>query len=97
LTATPVWATEDTRNQIEITNSTYAPTQLRVSKGTTVTWVNDSSEPHTVVLNGVGQTFRSDPIDVGKSYEFTFSKPGIYKYFSEANRQMSGTVIVIMY
>lgn len=88
--AAPARAAE--ANTITIKNFNFAPMQLSVSAGTTVTWKNADEEPHTVTSES--GAFRSGAIDGGGSYFFKFLKPGTYKYVCSIHPQMTGMVIV---
>ena len=61
-----------------IDNFTFAPAQLTVKVGTTVTWKNHDDIPHTVVSAG---KFRSKAMDTDDSYSFTFTAAGDYHLF----------------
>ncbi len=77
---------------VTIGNFTFGPMRVTVPVGGQVTWVNGDDVPHTVVA--VGLAFRSKPIDTDERFSFTFSKPGVYKYFCSLHPKMTGTVIV---
>ena len=77
---------------VTIGNFTFGPMTVTVPVGGQVTWVNGDDVPHTVVA--VDLTFRSRPIDTDERFSFTFSKPGVYKYFCSLHPKMTGTVIV---
>jgi plastocyanin len=80
---------EDTK--VTIDNFTFAPAELTVKVGTTVTWTNHDDIPHTVVSPG---KFRSKPLDTDNSFTFTFSAAGDYKYFCSLHPHMTGTIKV---
>jgi len=80
---------EDTKVMID--NFTFAPAQLTVKIGTTVTWTNRDDIPHTVVSAG---KFRSKAMDTDGSFSFTFTDAGEYKYFCSLHPHMTGTVRV---
>jgi plastocyanin len=80
---------DDTK--ITIDNFTFAPTELKVKVGDTVTWINHDDIPHTVVSAG---KFRSKPLDTDDSYSFTFTAAGDYKYFCSLHPHMTGTIKV---
>jgi len=82
-------------NTVRIQNFAFDPTSLTVMTGTTVTWVNEDSVPHTVVSGeGDPAVFSSAPIPAGGSYTFTFTAPGTYQYICSIHPSMKGTVIV---
>lgn len=88
LVTTPVRAEEAT---VKIGNFTFGPQELKVKAGTMITWTNEDDMPHTVVSPN---NFRSKVLDTEGAYSFTFTTPGIYKYFCSLHPHMTGTVIV---
>ncbi len=80
---------EDTK--ITIDNFTFAPAELTVKVGTTVTWTNHDDIPHTVVSAG---KFRSKTLDTDDSFSFTFTAAGDYKYFCSLHPHMTGMIKV---
>ena|ERR1700724_1492337 len=80
---------EDTN--ITIDNFTFAPAELTVKVGTTVTWTNHDDIPHTIVSAG---KFRSKALDTDNSFSFTFTAAGDYKYFCSLHPHMTGTIKV---
>jgi plastocyanin len=79
-------------NTIEITNFSFAPAALTVPVGTTVTWVNEDDEPHTVVDSDT--LFKSHALDTGDKFSFTFTTPGKFQYFCTIHAHMVGMVVV---
>jgi plastocyanin len=79
-------------NRITIKDFMFAPASLTIRAGTTVTWLNEDEEPHTVV--SASGLFRSKAIDTQESFTFTFEKPGEYHFICTIHPQMMGTVIV---
>src|ERR1700686_3258241 len=80
---------EDT--MVTIDNFTFAPAQLTVKVGTTVTWKNRDDIPHLVVSAG---KFRSKALDTDDSYSFTFTAAGDYPFFCSLHPHMTGTIKV---
>ena len=80
---------EDTN--ITIDNFTFAPAELTVKVGTTVTWTNHDDIPHAIVSAG---KFRSKTLDTDNSFSFTFTAAGDYKYFCSLHPHMTGTIKV---
>ena len=76
---------------ITIDNFTFAPAELTVKVGTTVTWKNHDDIPHTIVSAG---KFRSKALDTDDSYSFTFTTAGAYTYFCSLHPHMTGTIKV---
>ena len=80
---------------VEITdNKIFAPPQITVQKGATVTWVNNNNMNHTVTndLEGIGPS--SSNIAPGKSYSYTFTNTGSYQYHCDIHPDMRGTIVV---
>ncbi len=80
---------EDT--SVTIDNFTFAPAELTVKVGTTVTWTNHDDIPHTIVSAG---KFRSKTLDTDNSFSFTFTAAGDYKYFCSLHPHMTGMIKV---
>jgi plastocyanin len=77
--------------KVTIDNFTFAPAELTVKVGTTVTWTNHDDIPHTVVSAG---KFRSKTMDTDDSFSFTFTAAGDYKYFCSLHPHMTGMIKV---
>ncbi len=78
---------------VSIQNFAFQPQTIQIAKGTTVTWTNVDSAPHTVTFRNGGMT-GSGALQRGQSFSYTFSTPGTYAYFCGAHPYMTGTVIV---
>jgi plastocyanin len=76
---------------VTIDNFTFAPAQLTVKVGDTVTWKNHDDIPHTIVSAG---KFRSKALDTDDSFSFTFTASGDYTYFCSLHPHMTGTIKV---
>jgi len=76
----------------------YMPLNLEISAGTTVTWTNDDSVPHTVQsqdeFGNVIALFNSAPLNTGDKFEFTFEESGVYNYFCSFHPWRVGVVTV---
>jgi amicyanin len=77
---------------VDITNFAFAPANLSVKVGETVTWTNKDEEPHTVVAND--GSFHSPGLDANGTYTFTFTTPGSFDYICSIHPFMRGTVVV---
>jgi plastocyanin len=82
---------EDAANGVTIDNFTFAPAEMKVKVGDTVTWTNHDDIPHTVVSAG---KFRSKALDTDNSFSFTFTAAGDYKYFCSLHPHMTGMIKV---
>jgi plastocyanin len=87
----PVVAAGDTT--VKIDNFAFAPEQLTVKAGTTVTWINQDDIPHTVVATS--RAFRSQALDTEDKFSFTFTTPGSYEYFCTLHPHMKAMITVV--
>ena len=85
-----------------LTDTAYSPNPIQVSVGTTVTWTNNDSQPHTVTSGSNAQPdnkFNSSPnftplLNPGQTFSFTFTQAGEYPYYCMLHPNMVGTVSV---
>jgi plastocyanin len=68
----------------------FSPQTLSITAGTTVTWNNNTSAPHTVT----GSSFGSAAISPGGSYSFKFTQAGTFAYHCMFHPYMTGSVNV---
>lgn len=75
----------------------FSPTSLTIKAGTTVTWTNKTSAPHTVTSDD-GKSFdsgASNPIAAQSgTFSFTFKTPGTFAYHCTFHPFMKATIIV---
>ncbi|HWC43128.1 MAG TPA: cupredoxin domain-containing protein [Actinomycetota bacterium] len=89
----PVPAAAQAGEAAKIVDFDYSPGELTVAAGTTVTWTNTGSRPHTATDRG--GTFDTKPIAPGAKAEVTLSTPGTYFYFCRINpAKMNGVLVV---
>jgi plastocyanin len=81
-----------TDSGVTIADFAFAPPNLTVSKGTTVVWTNNDTFDHSIVAKD--HSFRSDSIDHGASFQFTFATDGTFIYNCGIHPSMSGTITV---
>lgn len=77
---------------IKIDNFSFTPPTITVHAGAHVRWTNRDDVPHTVVSED--KSFRSRALDTDEAFDYTFSKPGTYKYFCSLHPNMTATVVV---
>lgn len=77
---------------VHIRNFAFVPATLTVAAGTTVRFVNDDAEAHTVTA--AGGTFNSEGIDGGASWSYRFATAGRFDYFCALHPYMRGAVVV---
>lgn len=77
---------------------TFAPGDLNVTAGSTVYWINlstDKNMPYDVVFNTINvhsDTLNPDP--AFDSFSYTFTTPGVYPYYCAYASTMKGTITV---
>jgi plastocyanin len=77
---------------------TFGPSSLNVTVGTTVYWINlstDKNMPYDVVfttINVHSDTLNPDP--AFDSFSYTFTTPGVYPYYCAYASTMKGTITV---
>ena len=77
---------------VEIRTFAFAPQDITVAPGTTITWTNADETPHTLAARDA--TFKSKALDTGDSFTFTFAQEGDFAYFCTLHPFMTGVVHV---
>jgi plastocyanin len=78
---------------IEIRDLRFYPSEVTISPGTTVVWINHDTSPHKVVA--YDRLFYGPRMEPGDEYSFTFTKAGTHKYFDGVFTKVGrGTIIV---
>ena len=77
---------------IKIDNFAFAPLDLSIAAGTTVTWKNNDGEVHKVQDDH--KRFSSAALDTDDSFSHTFATPGVYHYFCSIHPYMVGKIVV---
>jgi plastocyanin len=70
----------------------FNPATVTIKVGETVTWENQDGAAHDVIA--ADGSFKSAEFGQGKTFSFTFTKAGTYKYSCNIHPGMDGTVIV---
>jgi amicyanin len=84
-------------DHVDIVDFAFTPSTIIVPPGTTVTWTNTGSQPHSAtstVSESNPTKFDSGILNPGQSYSFKFEKAGTYDYFCVPHPFMRGKVIV---
>jgi plastocyanin len=81
-------------NTVEIKGYAFAPAAVTVPVGTTVTWINEDSVPHTVTSTSGPAKFDSGQLASGASWSGTFMTPGTYKYYCADHPQMVAQITI---
>jgi plastocyanin len=71
----------------------FAPKDVTVKKGQTITWRNDDTVDHNVTATS-GASFKSDNFGNGGSFKFKAAKAGTIKYECTIHPGMTGTITV---
>jgi plastocyanin len=79
--------------QVSIEDFAFAPANIVVEVGATVTWTNEDSTRHTVTSDD-GDVLDSPLFGRGETYSHTFTAPGDYYYHCDPHPQMRGLVTV---
>ena len=80
-------------NSVTIQGFAFSPAELTVKKGTTVTWTNQDSAPHTVTSDS-GSELSSATLSKGQSYSHTFNEAGTFEYHCNLHSTMKAKVMV---
>ncbi len=76
---------------ITIKGFAFAPANVTISKGTTVTWTQkDSGITHTVT----GSDFDSGKLTQGQTFNYTFNNTGKFNYSCSFHPNMTGNITV---
>jgi plastocyanin len=95
---------------INLSSLMFNPSTTTVKVGETVTWRNDEPIGHTVTSGrylGIDKTtglrtsqrpdgmFNAKLGEKGKTFSFTFTKPGTYTYYCDIHQGMNATITVV--
>ncbi|OGF52886.1 MAG: hypothetical protein A2Z21_04320 [Candidatus Fraserbacteria bacterium RBG_16_55_9] len=89
----PAWAPSHPAEIVGIENFSFKPATITLDVGTTVSWINRDSAPHTVTSSD--RTLDSPTLKQGESFQFTFNTPGTYDYFCRIHPSMKARVVVM--
>lgn len=78
-------------DEIIIKDFKFVPAEIVVSKGTTITWRNQDSAPHTATSAG---NFDSGRLGTGDEWNYKFENAGTFEYICTLHPYMKGKVIV---
>jgi plastocyanin len=81
-----------TAPQVTLEHATFGPATVTIRVGTTVTWVNNDGDLHTVTSSQ--GLFASPGLDPGDTFAYRFTAPGMYPYFCAVHPHMKGTILV---
>lgn len=78
-------------NKIMINHFVFEPKEITVSAGTKVVWSHNDNVAHDVISPGL---FKSQVMERGGEFNFTFDKAGEYAYYCSLHPSMTGKIIV---
>jgi plastocyanin len=86
---------EEITTVIEIKDTKFYPSELSVSVGTTVTWVNkDPNRNYKVYERAMPQRFNSFRIEPEKEFSYLFNETGVYEFSDAIFKYMKGKIVV---
>ena len=77
---------------LNIAKFAFAPQEITIAPGTTITWTNRDEAPHTVASSD--KSFTSKGLDTDDKFEHTFSSEGDFSYICTVHPFMTGVVHV---
>lgn len=81
---------------MDIRDFDFEKPNIKIKAGTTVTWTNQDTARHDVVIDGEGaEGLGSELLAKGESYSFTFTEPGMTNYLCEPHPYMKGMINVV--
>ena len=81
--------------EVVIYDYKFAPLMLTVPVGTTVTWINHDTAPHTATHRSFSdEAFDSGNMQATQIFAHRFRKPGTYPYLCILHQGMRGTILV---
>jgi plastocyanin len=79
--------------QVVMEGIAYAPTEVEVRVGQSVTWTNNDEVMHDVIASG-GE-FESELFGEGETYSFTPTEPGTIDYVCSIHPNMTASITVV--
>ncbi len=79
--------------EVRLKDFAFAPANIVIDAGTTVTWTNYDNVAHTVTSDE-GDVLKSGLFGQNETFRHTFDTPGAYRYYCEPHPNMQGLVTV---
>jgi plastocyanin len=89
---TEVEAAPEPPAEVKMAGSTFAPADVQLTVGDTITFVNDDQIAHTATADD--GAFDSGTMEPGATFDFTAEKAGTISYVCEFHPGMTGTITV---
>ena len=80
-------------NEVTLEGFAFSPLELKIKKGSTVTWTNQDSVKHTVTSDS-GSELSSALIKKGETYSNVFNELGTFSYHCTPHPSMKAKIIV---
>ena len=80
-------------NPVYMRGSVFSVSNLTLTTGSKVTWINDDNMVHTVTANNA--SFNSGDMNPGSSFSFTFNTVGVYNYYCQHHAGMAAVVTIV--
>jgi plastocyanin len=90
--ASPETAAAAEECTVDIRDLAFEPADIEIAIGTTVTWTNNDTVPHTATASD--GSFDSGVFDPGASFSYTFDEAGMFDYSCLIHPEMQGSVVV---
>jgi plastocyanin len=83
-------------SQIEISDTSFAPVEIVIPRGTEITWLNKDDEEHSI-KNSLPESFlfESGRIAPEGSYSFSFTQRGTFEYLCTLHPQEKKGIIIV--
>jgi len=78
---------------VNIKGYAFSPAEIRIPKGSTITWTNNDAVSHTVTSDS-GSELNSESLSQGETYSHTFNAQGTYEYHCKPHLFMKAKIIV---
>jgi len=85
--------TTTTAFSVEIKSFAFNPETITISRGSTVTWTQFDTVPHTIKSVG-SDVINSPSLSKGQTYSHTFNEAGTFEYYCSIHPSMKGKIIV---
>lgn len=79
---------------MDIKEFAFANKEIKISKGTKVTWTNQDEARHNVFSEDDGGP-KGELLGMGESFSYTFDTAGTFNYLCEPHPYMKGVVNVV--
>ena len=79
---------------VAITGFKFLPDTVKVPRGSTVTWTNNDTAPHTATVDS-GTEFASANITTGTTFSHQFLTAGTFNYHCAVHATMAHAVVIV--